>query len=160
MFNESFATAVERLGGDEWLRTQASPAAREEYARYDQRRTQFRSLTAATRERLEAIYRNDTGAGREAEKQQVMQQFREAYAKLRATWPGDPARYRFYDQWVANANNAAFAAIAAYDQLVPGFEALFAREGRDWQKFYAAAGELAKLPKDERHRRLEALARG
>ena len=32
-----------------------------------------------------------------------------------------------YDRWVAKANNASFAAQAAYDELVPAFEALFER---------------------------------
>ncbi len=47
-------------------------------------------------------------------------------------------------------NNALFGAQAAYDELVPGFEALFEREGRDWPRFYAAVKRLAALPKDER----------
>ena len=46
MFNESFATAVERLGGARWLATQASEAARQEYAQFDGRRNQFRALAA------------------------------------------------------------------------------------------------------------------
>ena len=35
MFNESFATAVERIGGARWLAAQASEAARDEYAQFD-----------------------------------------------------------------------------------------------------------------------------
>jgi predicted aminopeptidase len=57
---------------------------------------------------------------------------------------------------VARANNAAFGAQAAYDELVPGFEALFEREGRDWQRFYDAVKGLTKLPKDERRKALSA----
>ena len=33
---------------------------------------------------------------------------------------------------MADANNASLGAQAAYDELVPQFEALFEREGRDW----------------------------
>ena len=33
--------------------------------------------------------------------------------------------------------------------------ALFEREGRDWNRFYAAARALADLPKEERHRKLK-----
>ena len=47
---------------------------------------------------------------------------------------------------------ASFGAQAAYDELVPGLEALFERQGRDWQRFYDAVKHLATLPKDERHR--------
>ena len=48
-----------------------------------------------------------------------------------------------YDAWVLNANNASFAVQAAYDDLVPAFERLFEREGRDFNRFYAAVRALA-----------------
>ena len=163
MFNESFATAVERLGGARWLAEQASEQVRREYAEFDARRQQFRALTRATRERLRHIYGDDPVAGapaaaaddRAARKQQAMQDFRDGYARLRASWGGDPARWRGYDRWVEQANNAAFGAQAAYDDLVPGFEALFRRQGGDWKRFYDAAKQLAALPKEERHQKLK-----
>ncbi len=88
-------------------------------------------------------------------KQAALQEFREQYAQLRASWGGDPARWRGYDRWVEHANNASFGAQAAYDDLVPGFEALFEREGPRLARFYDAVKRLAALPKDERHRLLE-----
>ena len=88
----------------------------------------------------------------------ALQEFRVAYAALRASWGGDPARYRGYDQWVERANNAMFGAQAAYDELVPGFEALFEREGRDWVRFYHAARQLAAQPKAQRHQQLKELS--
>ena len=154
-FNESFATAVERLGGMRWLASEASPAAREEYALYDGRRKQFRALALATRKKLENIYAQTEGAQREELKQATLREFREQYAQLRASWGANPARWRGYDRWVEQANNAWFGAQAAYDDLVPGFEALFEREGRDWSRFYDAVRRLAVLPKDERHRLLK-----
>ena len=80
-----------------------------------------------------------------------MQRFRDNYAALKASWGG----YAAYDPWVARANNAAFGAQAAYDELVPGFEALFDSKGRDWQRFYDAVSRLASLSKDERHKALK-----
>jgi predicted aminopeptidase len=154
-FNESFATAVERLGGARWLTTYGSQAAREEYAQYNGRRNQFRMLTQTTRKRLDDIYKRARGDEREALKQRTMREFREEYARIRAEWPGDAARYRAYDQWVAQANNSSFGAQAAYDELVPGFEALFAREGSDWSRFYDAARRLAEMPKAQRHQLLK-----
>jgi predicted aminopeptidase len=155
MFNESFATAVERLGGARWLAVQGSDAAREEYAQYNGRRNQFRALVQSTRKRLEQVYEQAGGDEREALKQAALREFRARYAQLRAGWPGEAARYRNYDRWVAEANNASFGAQAAYDELVPGFEALFAREAGDWRRFYDAAKRLAALPKNERHRILK-----
>jgi predicted aminopeptidase len=159
MFNESFATAVERIGGDVWLKTQASEQARIDYAQYDGRRNQFRALTLGTRKRLEEIYDRTTGEEREQLKQRTMREFREEYAKLKATWPGDTAtRYRTTDRWVAEANNASFGTQAAYDELVPGFEALYVRERRDFRRFYDAAKRLAEMPKKQRHQVLKELA--
>jgi predicted aminopeptidase len=153
MFNESFAVAVERLGGQRWLAQHASERARQEYAEYDTRRRQFRALTLATRERLKAIYARTElpHEQRAAMKKEAMQRFRDDYAQARASWNLEPARLRFYDQWVERANNAAFGAQAAYDELVPGFEALFRREGGDFGRFYDAAKALAARPKPERH---------
>ncbi|WP_162584836.1 aminopeptidase [Variovorax sp. RA8] len=153
MFNESFATAVERIGGARWLQTQAGDAARVEYAQFDRRRQQFRALTADTRRVLADIYASKAAqagdwATVDAQKKAVMEDFRQRYAALRAGWSGP--RQGAYDGWVARANNALFGAQAAYDELVPGFEALFEREGRDWPRFYAAVKRLSALPKDER----------
>ena len=153
-FNESFATAVERLGGERWL-TQSTPAAREQYQAFDTRRQEFRALTRATRDQLAGIY-EDTGtsaASKQASKAQAMAQFRKSYAVLRERWRG----YSGYDAWVGRANNASFGAQAAYDDLVPAFEALFQREGQDFTRFYDAVRDLAQQPQAIRLARLQAL---
>jgi predicted aminopeptidase len=154
-FNESFATAVERLGSSLWLATRAPEAARREYAEFNNRRVQFRALALATRKHLERIYESTQGAERDALKLAALDQFREQYAQLRSSWGPDAARYRSFDLWVERANNASFGAQAAYDELVPAFEALFEHEGRDWKRFYDAVKRLAALTKPERHRLLK-----
>ena len=161
VFNESFATAVERLGGQRWLATQAGPAARLAYAEFDGRRQQFRELTRRTRENLKQIYapvldgigfaaieKSNTMA---AQKQAALADFRQRYADLKASWGG----YNGYDAWVARANNATFAVQAAYDEGVPAFEALFAREGCQFPAFYDAVKALAAQPKEARQRTLQ-----
>jgi predicted aminopeptidase len=154
MFNESFATAVERLGVERWLQSQASPKARADYEAFGQRRRQWRELTLSTRRALQAAYDVYTPMSREERlrrKNEVLERFRAEYARLRDSWNVDPARLRLTDRWVANANNASFGALAAYDELVPGFEGLFASLGGDWNRFYEEARRLAKLPKAQRH---------
>ena len=163
MFNDSLATAVERLGSQRWLQSQASEAARTEYTHFNQRRQAFKALALATRRELTAIYgKNELNvpdvlaqpaqlAIKDIAKEAAMQRFRDNYSTLKAGWGG----YAGYDPWVARANNAAFGAQAAYDELVPGFEALFEREGHDWLRFYDAVRQLANLPKDERHKALK-----
>jgi predicted aminopeptidase len=147
-FNESFATAVERIGGARWLAGHASDKAREEYAAFDGRRQDFRAFTMGWRERLDALYRS--GASDEAKrtrKAELMAQMRSEYETMkRERWSG----FSGYDGWFARANNAAFGVLAAYNALVPGFERLFERSGRDFERFYAEVKRLAALPKTER----------
>ena len=187
MFNESFATAVERLGGARWLARQGSPAGKAEFDAQVNQRAQFRALTLATRRTLADIYERKTpGATGEftqaAAKSRAMKDFREQYAALKESWvaaaiaasrgsststasqsSAAAARFSGYDAWVANANNASFGAQAAYDELVPDFEALFdriniqaAKDASDpWPRFYAAVKRLAELPEKERRQALK-----
>lgn len=147
-FNESFATAVERIGGTRWLQERASPQAREDYERFDGRRQDFRALTMQYRDRLDALFKGPLPeAEKRAEKARLMAQMRADHEALKAgRWGG----FSGYDGWFARANNASFGVLAAYNELVPGFERLFEREGRDFGRFYAEVRRLAALPKDQR----------
>jgi predicted aminopeptidase len=156
MFNESFATAVERLGGARWLAEYGSAQARSDYADFDARRRKFRALERLTRDRLSDIYRIPGTARAEQlakaqQKAAAMQEFRDSYAQLKQSWGG----YAGYDQWVTDANNAGFGAQAAYDEMVPAFEALFERGGRSWPAFYDAVRRLADMPRAERTQALK-----
>ena len=179
-FNESFATAVERIGGARWLERHASEAARREYAAFDNRRADFRALTRATRKALAEVYdpqapwAGDSVALR-THKAAVMDGLRARYAELRTQWGILPGQNAPYDRWVADANNATLGAQGAYDDLVPAFEALFtqlcatqdagqgdcsdASRSDTWARFYDAVARLAALPKAERQTRLDALSR-
>jgi predicted aminopeptidase len=152
VFNESFATAVERIGGERWLREHADAAARETYERYDARRRDFRELTMRYRDRLNALYESKASdADKRVAKTALMTELRADYERLkRERWSG----YNGYDGWFARANNAAFGVLAAYNELVPNFERLFEREGRDFDRFYAEVKRLAALPQAERRHAL------
>jgi predicted aminopeptidase len=156
LFNESFATAVERLGGARWLAAHGSQTAKNDDALRASRRREFRALCLATRQKLEAIYKENSpleqdSRAKAAMKKVVMESFKNDYSELKKSWAG----YAGYDAWVAGANNASFALQAAYDEWVPGFEALFDRNGQDWSRFYDAVKGLAKLPALERSSQLK-----
>jgi predicted aminopeptidase len=153
-FNESFATAVERIGSQHWLAQHANSDTQARQAEFDTRRQQFRALTQATRRELADIYmKKGLGAkkvrAQAATKLIAMEKFKSNYHQLKQSW-GSGVNATGFDAWVARANNASFGAQAAYDELVPGFEALFERENRDWQRFYDAVRQLAALPKEQR----------
>jgi predicted aminopeptidase len=152
-FNESFATAVERLGGARWLAAHATPEAREAYAALDGRRQDFRALTARYRDKLVALY---AGPGSDDQKRSakasLMASLRSEYEALkRERWGG----FAGYDGWFDRANNAAFGVQAAYNELVGDFERLFEASGSDFARFYDAVKALAALPKDQRRASLQ-----
>ncbi|OYV01643.1 MAG: aminopeptidase [Burkholderiales bacterium PBB5] len=145
-FNESYATAVERLGLQRWQQAHGGAAEDPAVAR---RRADFRAITGRARSALAALYRSgQDDAAKRAGKAQILATLRAEHAALKA---GPWAGYDGYDDWVARANNPALALQATYDGLVPGFERLFAAEGSDFARFHAAVRQLAALPAAQRH---------
>ena len=149
VFNESFATAVERIGVRRWLATHASDAVRLEHERLESRREDFRALTLKTRRALEAIFHSSrSDAAKRVAKAEAMAAMRAEYAALKAgPWEG----FSGYDPWFDRANNAALGVLGAYYERVPQFEALFRAQGEDFDRFYAEVKRIAALPRAERH---------
>lgn len=150
-FNESFATAVEQLGVQLWLksrRQQDGAAAWQAFQSSSQRRQSFRQLTLQTRRKLHGIYTSPDHSQQQKRsmKQHAMRSFRQAYAQ----WKAERDGYSGYDRWVAKANNAHFASLATYDTHVPAFKKMFVQSGEDFEAFYAAVKELAQQPREQR----------
>jgi predicted aminopeptidase len=147
-FNESFATAVERIGSQRWLEANASADVREKQALTELRRHDFHVLVRAWRAKLDAMYHGDLpDADKRVQKGALYAGMRTDYEALkRDRWNG----YKGYDHWFATANNAALGAQAAYDDQVGAFERLFVVEGSDFDRFYAEVKRIAALPKPQR----------
>lgn len=159
-FNESYASAVERLGLEQWMRSRASPEARQEHAALQARRQDFARLTRGTRQALAELYAQKDAlptAAVQARKAEIMARFRQDYATLREPWLAQGLNLSRTDAWVAGANNASFALLATYDGWVPAFQVLFEQTQGDWPTFHAHAQALAALPLPERTARLQAL---
>lgn len=154
-FNESFATAVERIGTALWLREHGSEAAREQYRVQQARRADFRALTQRYRLALETLYATPLDAStKRSEKAALLAQLRVDYMQMKARrWGG----YAGYDRWFDQVNNAALGVLAAYTARAGEFERLFHREGDDFTRFYAAVRRLADEPKAQRDAALAAL---
>ena len=153
-FNESFAVAVERIGGRRWLAQQGKDALRAAAQTQERRREEFRAFAQRWRGELDSIYTSTLADDyKRARKAEVMALMRADYQSLKAErWAG----WSGYDAWVAGANNAAFGILAAYHELVPQFEALFQRCGGDFERFYAQVRRQAALPRTERRAALAA----
>ena len=153
-FNESFASAVEEAGVEHWLERFGNPAMRENYARYTARKQQFLQLLLGCRRALERNYTSSASdADKRAGKARLFRQLQDDYLLLKESWGG----YAGYDRFFAEPlSNAHLAAIATYNDFVPAFRALLARE-RSFGSFYSAVRRIADLDRSERHRRLKSL---
>jgi predicted aminopeptidase len=171
-FNEAFATTVGQEGARRWLQKKNDRAALEKYAEEQRRTTDFVHLIARTREKLEKLYgdqRNAEGKLKASkkpiadinelrrDKAAIYAQLQKDYQSLKESWGGN----KEYDEWFAReVNNAKLNSVAAYYDLVPGFERLLALNDGDLEKFYNEAERLSKMKKKERHQWLETLANG
>jgi predicted aminopeptidase len=148
LFNESFASTVEKIGVERWLGKPENAAARAVHERAESRRADFRALASRYRDELAALYRSDAPeAARREGKAALFARMCAEHAALKAgAWAG----FAGYDRWFAEANNASLGLLASYTSLVPAFERVFEREGRDFPRFYAEVRRLAALPPADR----------
>jgi predicted aminopeptidase len=154
-FNESFATAVEREGVRRWLDANGTPASRAAYAEFAQRREQFLALLLRYRGELEALYASDLEPdAKRARKQEILAQLTREYATLKQAWGGFAGYDRFFAEGLTNAH---LGAVGAYNDLVPAFAVLLARQGGSLPQFYAEVRRLAALPKAQRDAALRQL---
>jgi predicted aminopeptidase len=153
MFNESYATAVERLGLKRWQATTGRSADDPAVAL---RAADFRAITLRTRAALATLYASDLDdATKQQRKAALMAAMRAEHAALKARPDGPWQGFNGYDAWFARANNASLALQAAYDGLVPQFESLFRQQGGDFARFHAEVRRLAALPADQRRAALD-----
>ncbi|OJT30462.1 aminopeptidase [Pseudomonas sp. FSL W5-0203] len=154
-FNESYASFVEQEGTRQWRAARGLAPVGDAALK---QRDQFIRLILDTRKRLEALYAQPLAADamRRAKAAQF-EQLRSEYRRLRdSQWGGD----KRYDAWINQPmNNARLLPFGLYDQWVPAFAALFAREGGDWVRFYATVEKLGELPVEQRKAALRQLER-
>ena len=150
-FNEAFATAVEDEGLQRWLKSQGHPDLMKEFLQDSAHERTFIELFAQSRDRLQKLYASGLPPAELRVKKAAV--FSELTDEARALQRKQGHLY--YEPWLKEGlNNAHLASVATYYQCVPGFQRLLAEQGGDLERFYAAARELAKMPRAQRHARL------
>lgn len=154
-FNESFATSVEREGVRRWLASHGSESTRRAYAEFAGRREQFLQLLLKYRRLLEQNYASAAPDDiKRARKQQLFAELTQEYAQLKEGWGG----YAGYDRFFAQAlTNAHLAAVGAYNDRVPAFEALLAQKAGNFPAYYSEVRRIAALPREQRNAALDQL---
>ena len=152
-FNEAFATTVEDVGLERWLRQQGAATRMQAFRDAQQREQELVSLLASTRTRLKQLY-----AAPRPRPEMVVRKadvFTELAAELRALERRGGVTVPLYEEWIAQGlNNARLASVATYFECVPGFVRLLHEQDDDLPRFYAAARHLAEQPRAERHAQL------
>lgn len=152
-FNEAFAVAVEDEGLRRWLDTRGQPDVIAQFRKSQVREHEFVELFARTRGKLAKLYASK--APPDQMRQRKAEILKTLGTDLKALEQRLGVHYGLYDAWIAKGlNNAHLASIATYYDCVPGFERLLADQGGDLQRFYAAARDMSKLSRAERHEKL------
>jgi len=148
LFNEGFATLVEEEGTRRWLGSRRDQAGLCAFQARQSRRAVVLRIVGELRTALTAIYASSAPVDqRRRERTAAFDQARASYATLRAGWPAPP----WFDGWFApGLNNARLVALSSYEDYVPAFRALLARDGGDLPRFYASVAGLGKLEAEAR----------
>jgi predicted aminopeptidase len=155
-FNESFAGVVEAEGVRRWLEAQGREAELVDWRERREREREAIDLLLDYRGRLAGVYAATAAREWKLErKRELFAGLAAEYRARRSAW----AEGTSYDGWFdGEPNNARLAAIGAYSELVPAFEALLLSVDGELPRFYAAVETLANLPAAQRRGRLDALA--
>lgn len=148
VFNESFATTVERHGLQRWLQqTQDAAMAQDVLMRAaadQEQRARFVALVQAAVADLRVLYAGESEPVQlRAAKQARIDLLRMEYRDLQQNRGGDLS----YDGWFAQElNNAVLLTVATYNEQVPALSRVLQEEcADDLSCFYARARELAAL---------------
>jgi len=148
VFNESFASTVERAGVERWLSASGESARIAAYNRRNQRNEAVVAMILDYRARFETLYASDAPAeDKRAGKVRLIRDMKGEYGRSVSNWPG----YTGYKRWFSKPiNNAQMLSVATYNDLVPELEKLLQQHGGNLPLFYEAARELADMEKPER----------
>jgi predicted aminopeptidase len=149
--NEAFASVVEDEGIRRWLQQQGRAGEIVAHEASMARQKDFATLLRDTRDRLARLYAADLPlATVRIQKQREFGALKFRYEQLRARWGG----YAGYDAWFARAlNNARLAAVATYEDCVPGLRHTLQAAG-SLPAFYAKVESTRPLNVQARHAEL------
>ena len=152
-FNEAFATFVERRGVLAWLRQNHGELRAQVLMRRWQASDRFVAYLLRWRDELQHLY--DQPYDPVAMRLLKNELFAEAERCYRANAD------EFGDQdWFfrRGLNNARLVPLAAYNELIDGFEGLFAQAEESWPKFYESVAEVGHMKPDARDGKLQQLS--
>lgn len=155
VFNESFANSVETLLLQNWAAQQGMQAEWDAYQKAQARHQAFIQLVLDNKNQRAKLFDSAlSDTEKRIQKQDLINALEAGYLQFKQTWG-----FSGYDQWfAAGLNNAQLSTVATYNELKPGFMALYRQSEQNLPKFLTACRDLANEDKDQRHQHLIQLA--
>jgi predicted aminopeptidase len=149
--NEAFASVVEDEGIRRWLLQQGRAGEIGAHEAAVARQGEFAALLRDMRGRLAQLYASSVPPDTmRSEKQREFGRLEFRYQQLRSRWGG----YAGYDSWFARPlNNAHLAAVATYEDCVPGLRRAL-QEAGSLPAFYEKVESTRRLEVKARHAQL------
>lgn len=148
IFNESFATAVEREGLRRWLEATEQSEIIAIADLNSSRQEQFISLVSRFRDRFESVYQDEISETQKRQEKSALQdQLRAEYEQLKASWND----YIGYDAWFSRSlNNAQLSTVSSYNDLVPFFNELLLQSAGDMGEFFESVNAIIAMAPEDR----------
>lgn len=152
-FSEAFAKTVEVEGVRRWFEERATKEEMRKFLEDEAQTEIFQGLLSDTRNQLVELYRRPLPeAEMRKAKLELFKKTGVRYTQLKKTGKIDDR----FDAWMERGlNNARLAALATYNDLVPGFQAILEQNGGDLVRFYEEVTILSTLPEPQRYFRLK-----
>jgi predicted aminopeptidase len=149
IFNESFATAVQRAGLEQWYSRQGKRDEIDEMRTRNNGRELALEIITATRRQLAELYRQDLAEDEiRRQKDILLNTARDRYEALEPQL----ARASGFDFWFSGElNNAKLGSVAAYHQHVQAFLKVLEHNNGQFVSFYQHAKRLGKLKPEKRN---------
>ncbi len=147
-FNESFATAVEKIAVNQWLLKKNNLKEIEVFKKNEQRKKNFYKQIFFLKHNLDKIYKKNISYEEKRKlKENLMRDFRN-------TLLFELGKYKFITEgdrnWINKINNSYVGSVGLYQDLVPSFESLFKRNNNSWKAFFNDVKKISKLDKNKR----------
>lgn len=151
-FNESYAMAIQNEGVKRWHRSHPQMKGYNTYLRMQREDQAFTELVLRYQGYLKHLYRSKRPKSEiRDQKQALLMRMRQEYH-----WRIRPRLiYRDYDGWFdGELNNAKLAMVAAYNDLLPGFNALLSQYKHNMKGFYQAVTAIGHMSFKKRRQQL------
>ncbi|MFT5975314.1 MAG: putative aminopeptidase [Gammaproteobacteria bacterium] len=154
LFNESLASAVQRAGTEQWLKSRRKSNEIAQFRTSNLYSRAVVELIEQTRAELDTLYETEISPEtKRKQKQTILDTAIERHATLAASYNKKGG----YTHWFSSGlNNAKLASISAYNVHVPAFINMMDAQQGDFEKFFDYVETIAELPKSKRDGCLDA----